>query len=157
MDRVIAWLAAGAQHHTFANGTDLTGFHFENWLGHPEDNTCGTTGCIAGAAVQFATEGAHSIKVGTSYNIVTAEQEFDNFGQYAADHLGLTDDEKKLLFYPFDLEDFQLADMGYPYFKALRPPACGQLEWTRDLNPEQIATVLQHFNTTGEIVWELVA
>lgn len=138
LQRVINWLMAGAPHTPLTPTVTLTGFHYGTWfLPETDENTghCGTTGCIAGAAILFhdphdpSMEGFPRVK--------------------ARNLLGLTDYEAQMLFYPFDLEnddvpeDVQNWDVEEP------------LDWTKHLAPEKIAVVLQHFQDTGNIDWNL--
>jgi hypothetical protein len=141
LQKVIDWLKAGAPETKLNENTTLKGFDFGQWTTTPyeDDNNnpgwCGSTGCIAGAAVQFAapdiviTHDGIQSKTQGFYDLMGPE-----IGTIAEQLLDLTPEDAFLLFSPFD--DYRL-------------------DWIRHLKPEKIAITLQHFQDTNEIDWEL--
>lgn len=158
LTRCADWLAAGAPEVQLSEKRNLSGFFFMAWVQRPDtDNrgVCGTTGCIAGALVQFEHPEA---EIADAYNPgMTIDGNFlsnDSVGDYAKRLTGLTDQEAELLFTPFDMDRFDFHDWGYDlpddYDGGMYP-----LGWTADLPPEKIALVLYHFIETDVIDWEL--
>lgn len=148
INKIIAWLEAGAPHVG-----DLHGFHYGSWIIPDPNSDCGTLACIAGAAVQFATE---------DFEYDRWEREFQRNGRMysvfdtaylAQELLGLTQMQADLLFAPFELENEWLEDTQY--FDPELSPGAEPLAWTWDLKPEQVAVVLKHFALTGNVNWEL--
>lgn len=156
LQTVIEWLAAGGPHTPINEHHNLTGFEFGTWASR---NSCGTTGCIAGALIQFeyASLGIHQ-KNPDGHTIFQLDDDRQLntrglfFGNEAAQLAGLSLIESELLFTPFDMENedlpSHLQDESLHYGDRT-------LDWTRDLAPEQIAVVLQHFQDTDDIDWEL--
>lgn len=157
LQRVTDWLAAGAPHVQLNENLSLDGFSYGEWVKEiPNDsNACGTLACIAGALVEFEYAGDMTV----IYRKVFIKGELSgSISDLAGELTGLTYDQRGMLFFPFDLhledlcegndfneDDFEKADFS----DGGDPP----LDWVRDLPPQQIATVLQHFIDTGKIEW----
>lgn len=160
LDEVIAWLKDGAPHKVLADGSHLNGFAFETWINedpNDEDNTgqCGTVACIAGAVVQFS-EPVEMKKI-TWYVEPVRNDEGINVEKEAGDLLGLTEYQRELLFYPFDLDAEQLdTRLGYdpePLSEVFEDHEYNPFWSARNATPQQVARVLQHFQDTGVIDW----
>ena len=164
LQSVIDWLAKGAPHVQLVNGDVLKGFDYSQWIGADakrDDTTgaCGTTGCIAGATIQFvnpvdvyhnAIEGTQLRRNGETYMTI-------DYAEEARDLLGLTNYEMRMLFYPFDLDwDTVAAYYGYDDVELTYNGDYGEdepLTMLRHATPEHIAAVLQRFQDTGDIDW----
>jgi hypothetical protein len=170
MQQVIDWLARGAPHTSLKDGGTLTGFDYSSYIipaGYADRNTgqCGTVGCIAGAAVQF--DSPVPVSDG-NVNIEFSVQD------KARALLGLSYEESGLLFYPFNLEEFELQDMaasiswdarnrhmvplelGFDDMVDYHDDVCTPLAELEFASPQQIARVLQHFQDTGVIDWRIL-
>lgn len=151
--KIIEWLEAGAPHTEISPTNILEGFDFAAWISDTPGSDCGTTACIAGAAVQFATK---------DFEYDPEEREYRRNGQMVSAYdtgdeaqalLGLTDEQKDLLFYPFELDNEDLK--GTHHHDPAMSDDHNPLDWTRCLEPKQVAVVLKHFANTGEIDWRL--
>jgi hypothetical protein len=140
LQKVIDWLKVGALEAQLNENTTLVGFNFTSWVTISSRNSntgwCGTTGCIAGAAVQFATPDVTVDSIGdlSSEGMQLYHLNGSGVKRYATELLGLADKESDILFLPFE------------------KPSLG---WTAHLMPEEVAITLQHFQDTNEIDWEL--
>tara|TARA_R110002072_G_scaffold63430_2_gene157824 strand:+ start:961 stop:1473 length:513 start_codon:yes stop_codon:yes gene_type:complete len=152
------WLAEGAPHVQLSEDHVLAGFDFSAWI-KSAPNTCGTTGCIAGAIVQFAYP---EVTPGKKVSIFALKMDLPEIEgvskddelripEHAAYLTGLSEDEMALLFYPFSLAYY---DDGMPAEYADSEDHY-PLGWTHALPPKAIAKVLYHFIETGKIDWEI--
>lgn len=157
---VIEWLEAGAPHIQITDDVALTGFDYSQWLGTPgiDDSTgaCGTTGCIAGAVVQLD----EPIKFKQGGYSEAFRSTLASVDDKARELLDLTNSETRLLFYPFDLDDYQLEVAGHDDSELVLN-GHGQeddnpLAALRYATPQQIAVVLRHFVKTGRIEWHIL-
>jgi hypothetical protein len=170
MQRVIDWLAKGVPHTALKDGGTLTGFDYSNYIepdGYADRNTgqCGTVGCIAGAAVQFDSPvPVFDGNVDIEFSVQDKARAL----------LGLSYEESGLLFYPFNLEEFELQDMaasiswstrnrymvplelGFDDMVDYHDDVCTPLAELEFASPQQIARVLQHFQDTGVIDWYIL-
>lgn len=176
---VIEWLEKGAPHVTRGD-VNLMGFEYTSWLGAPfiteaaqtrvdpdngpllvrEEVTtghCGSTGCIAGALLQW-----HDPK---TFLDTTAHSQVSNIVPVRAqDLLGLTDREAALLFWPFDLDGYALELLGHSKERISLPDV--EVEWEETAQhplyalkfatPQQVARVLRHWVDTGIIDWHIL-
>ena len=176
---IIEWLEQGAPHVT-RGGVHLMGFDYSSWLGEPfitegaavavdPDNRallvnkevttgqCGSTGCIAGALLQwhdpktFLDTTAHS----TISNVVSTR---------AADMLDISHTEAALLFWPFDMDEHQLEYAEHDEAVLELPGVEVDEDCTLEhplyalkfATPQQVARVLRHWVATGIIDWHIL-
>lgn len=150
LTRLAEWLEAGAMHETMTFDIN-TGITIKaSTYNRDEPTECGTSCCIAGAAVQFFDKGGYddmvrNFPVDPEYpddhdeNSLSWTKIFAN----ARDLLGLTTDQAALLFVPDN-------DPEKPSIFA----------WSDELekynDPAWAARTIRHFIATGEMDWEAV-
>lgn len=124
LSEIATWLEAGAPHEeggmafnmNYVYLTQEDAIRFERSYDLPKD--CGSVACIAGTAVAW-------------YNPYYLTNYCEGF---AADVLGLSEEEGDMLFYPWDHYDGD----GQP-----------------DLSPKSVAKVIRNLIKTGEVDWHV--
>ncbi len=137
LTELVVWLEAGAKYE------DNNGFEFNmnEWLevrAQPGGHWCGTSCCIAGAALQFGDPELLNTLVAerVSPDIVTSRYvtigNRSNVPQLAGQLLGLDEDEADKLFMPWDY---------YPD------------TYDETITPDKAALVIRNLIQTGEVDW----
>lgn len=118
LTEIAEWLEAGAPERDYVNE-----FHMANFI---RANGCGTSCCIAGAAVQFECHGA----CGSTLDTYSAPEVY----KAAKGLLGLSEETAQELFYAESIQDDR--------FKGLN-----------DIGPQWAARVIRHLIATGRVEW----
>jgi len=124
LDKIATWLEGGAQ-HVDANGAPIQ-FDMSTGL-----TACGSSCCIAGAAVQFS-EVWEDFRVLGEYDGDEDELPWDKTFDQAAETLGVTLDVADALFLPHSVEGGSLQDYTDPAWAArvIRGLiATGEVDW----------------------------
>lgn len=140
LERIAKWLEAGAPHKGRIAGFDMEHFRKEitengpryeyyNFLRpNEEPERCGAICCIAGAAVQFEQDSRSPSK---ALNGVQRGTAYDDL---AADILGITNRQAKMLFFAEDEDGEQLWDLS-------------------SITPAWAARCVRKLMETGEVDW----
>ena len=145
LERVAAWLEAGAPESAnhglkFDMGDTLCVTLSKDATA---DNWCGTTCCIAGAAIAFERPDYVAMNIRSSAALWGDDEEGDEVDVLdpARDLLGLTEDQADTLFIPWncDRSDQQ---------EAVPAP------WESSISPAWAARTIRHLIATGEVDWK---
>lgn len=141
LNKVIAWLEAGAPHIEVKPGVSVEGFDMsvgiitQHETSLSENPSCGTVCCIAGAITQFDTGFSiedFALNDEWDFDYDDWEVSWADVKHHATELLGLDDDEASSLFEPYNYEE------------------------RGAYTPIEAATVLKHFRDTGEVNWEIL-
>ena len=158
LQQVIDWLAADAPYTKINDKIDLERFNYGDFIDYKvtqTEGTCGTIACIAGAAYLFHRADQLRLQSRGPDCRVISNLEMTSIGAEAVDLLGLHYYQQALLLWPFDVENVDLQFIAPEYYEERESDNTHPLYWTRNLSPKKIAIVLQHFQYTEIINWEL--
>ncbi len=159
LQQMIDWLAQGAPRVKITEDIDLIGFDYEDFIKYNHLQTTGTcriTACIAGAAYAFhRADQLYLRSGGAKYRLIVGLHNVP-IENAAADLLGLNEDQRKLLFWPFNITNSRLKTLSPQDYNKFKRGDQHPLYWTQNCPPQQIAIVLQCFQDTDQINWSLV-
>ena len=136
LEKVIAWLEAGAPHVKIAEGVEIDVFDMEYSVETDYsfgDGYCGTACCIAGAVCQFEMLGMDRRAKDNSLAWSLMSGSGGGVLEITTEYLGISEEDAYSLFTPFDF--------------------CIESELYN--NPKHAAKVVRKFIDTGIVDWEL--